>query len=86
MKLEEAKLKIENKLMGTVDSDPKLFNAYLLIHSDKLNVHWNMAYGESANAEQPYHTASIAKAFTAMIVAKERLAITTVYQIICRKM
>lgn len=70
MKLEEAKLKIENKLMGTVDSDPKLFNAYLLIHSDKLNVHWNMAYGESANAEQPYHTASIAKAFTAMIVAK----------------
>jgi CubicO group peptidase (beta-lactamase class C family) len=70
MKLEEARLKIENKLKKTVDADPRIHNAYLLIHSDKHNIHWNMAYGESSNAEQPYHTASIAKTFTSKIIAK----------------
>jgi hypothetical protein len=56
-----------------VDSNPKLHNAYLLIHSEKHNIHWNMAHGHTddmpATAEQPYHTASIGKTFTAMIIA-----------------
>jgi len=73
MKIEEAKLKIEKKWKGLVDSDPNLLNAYLLIHSDKHNIHWNMAHGKTGdiptNADQPYHTASIAKTFTAMIIA-----------------
>ncbi|MFJ7725290.1 serine hydrolase domain-containing protein [Neobacillus sp. NPDC097160] len=73
MNREQAKLMIEKKLKATVDSNPKLLNAYLLIHSDKLNIHWNMAHGKTddlpANPVQPYHTASIGKTFTAMIIA-----------------
>ncbi|MFY0545064.1 serine hydrolase domain-containing protein [Brevibacillus sp. H7] len=73
MKQEQAKATIEKKLRGIVDSNPKLLNAYLLIHSDKLHIHWNMAYGQTddmpADPEQPYHTASIGKTFTAVIIA-----------------
>ncbi len=73
MKREQAKFAIEKKLKGMVDSNPKLHNAYLLIHSEKYGIHWNMAHGHTgdmpANAEQPYHTASIGKTFTAMIIA-----------------
>ncbi|EKN71267.1 beta-lactamase [Neobacillus bataviensis LMG 21833] len=74
MDRDQAKLLIEKKLKATVDSNPKLLNAYLLIHSDKLNIHWNFAHGKTdnmpANPEQPYHTASIGKTFTAMIIAR----------------
>ncbi|MFF2448234.1 serine hydrolase domain-containing protein [Neobacillus sp. NPDC058068] len=73
MNHEQAKLKIEKKLKETVDANSKLLNAYLLIHSDKLKIHWNMAHGQTdeflAKPEQPYHTASIGKTFTAMIIA-----------------
>jgi D-alanyl-D-alanine carboxypeptidase len=72
MKIEESKLAIEKKWRGLVDSDPKLFNAFLLIHSDKHQIHWNMAHGKTDNqptSEQPYHTASIAKTFTAILIA-----------------
>lgn len=74
MRVEEAKAKVENKMKRMVDSDPNLYNAFLLVHSDKHNVHWNMAYGQTgevpANKDQPYHTASVGKAFTAMIIAR----------------
>lgn len=68
-----AKSKIETLLKKIVDSDASLYSAYLLIHSDRLNLHWSMAYGHTgetpANPEQPYHTASIAKSFTSAIIA-----------------
>jgi CubicO group peptidase (beta-lactamase class C family) len=74
MKLEQAKLMIEQKLKRIVDSNPKLHNAHLLVHSDKHNIHWNMAHGNTdgmpENAEQPYHTASIGKTFTSIIIVK----------------
>ncbi|WP_242035088.1 serine hydrolase [Mesobacillus harenae] len=74
MEMEKARLTIEEKLKGMVDADPNLHNAYLLIHSEKHKIHWNMAHGltddVAANAEQPYHTASIGKTFTALIIAK----------------
>ncbi|PLR98448.1 serine hydrolase domain-containing protein [Bacillus sp. T33-2] len=73
MKREQAKLMIENKMRKTVSANQKLLNAYLLIHSDTLNIHWNMAFGETdkmpAIPHQPYHTASIGKTFTAIIIA-----------------
>jgi len=73
MNLDEAKSRIVKKLKGTVDSNPKLHNAYLLVHSEKHNIHWNMAHGHTdgipANEEQPYHTASIGKTFTSLIIA-----------------
>ncbi|MEK4229689.1 serine hydrolase domain-containing protein [Solibacillus sp. FSL H8-0538] len=74
MKIEEVKLAVENKLQKMVESDANLSNAFLLVHSDKLNIHWNMAFGHTedapANEKQPYHTTSIGKTFTAIIIAK----------------
>lgn len=73
MKNEKIRLAIEKKLNGLVEANRGLHNAYLLIHSDKYNIHWNMAAGQtgnmSAHAGQPYHTASIGKAFTSVIIA-----------------
>lgn len=67
----QAKASIENRLKKIVDSDPTIYNAYLLIHSDQLKIHWNMAYGHDGDlpVEQPYHTASIGKTFTAVMIA-----------------
>jgi D-alanyl-D-alanine carboxypeptidase len=74
MKLELAKQEIEQNLIKIVESDTKIPNAYLLIHSDQHDIHWSMAHGKadriSVNPNQPYHTASIAKTFTAMMIAK----------------
>lgn len=73
MKREAVKQSIESKLKKIVDADGKQHNAQLLIHSDKLQLHWRIAQGKTggnpANPEQPYHTASIAKSFTAVIIA-----------------
>jgi D-alanyl-D-alanine carboxypeptidase len=72
--LEQVKLEIEQKLKGMVIGDQAIPNAFLLIHSDQHGIHWNMAQGRregaAVNPEQPYHTASIAKTFTAMMIAK----------------
>ena len=73
MTLTNIKQTIEAKLKGVVDSNPKVPNAFFLIHSDKLNVHWSLAYGQSdgqpVTADQPYHAASIGKAFTGVLIA-----------------
>jgi D-alanyl-D-alanine carboxypeptidase len=73
MKREEVKTKLEKKLSEIVKSDSQLYNAYLLIHSEKHDIHWNMAAGQSGDftacADQPYHTASIAKTFTSVLIA-----------------
>ncbi|MFE8699940.1 serine hydrolase domain-containing protein [Cytobacillus sp. FJAT-54145] len=72
MRREEAKTKIDDRLKRIVDSDSRVYNAYLLIHSEKQNLYWNFAHGQTgekpAIPEQSYHTASIAKAFTAVII------------------
>jgi D-alanyl-D-alanine carboxypeptidase len=74
MNIEQAKSKIEKKFKSIVEANQKISNAYLLIHSDKHNIHWNIAHGHTDNmtarAEQPYHTASVGKTFTAVIIAK----------------
>ncbi|MEO2075091.1 MAG: serine hydrolase domain-containing protein [Bacillus sp. (in: firmicutes)] len=64
---------IEKKFDKTVDTDAKVDNAYLLVHSDSLNLHLNKARGKTgavpATPEQPFHTASIGKTFTAVLIA-----------------
>jgi D-alanyl-D-alanine carboxypeptidase len=74
MNLERVKQDIEQKVKKVVDGEPKIPSAYLLVHSDKHEIHWSMAHGKTdvmpANADQPYHTVSIAKTFTAMMNAK----------------
>ncbi|MCM3342527.1 beta-lactamase family protein [Paenibacillus sp. MER TA 81-3] len=61
------------KLERKVASNLKLHNVYLLVHSDKLDIHWPMAAGETdgftANPKQPYHTASVGKTFTSVLLA-----------------
>lgn len=73
MNQEALRREIEWNLERKVASDPKLHNVYLLVHSDKLDVHWPMAAGETdglpANPMQPYHAASIGKTFTAVMIA-----------------
>lgn len=59
-------------------SDPKIHNAYLLVHSDRNGFHLNLAEGETetgpgsslrAHPEQPVFMASVGKLFTAVLVA-----------------
>jgi D-alanyl-D-alanine carboxypeptidase len=73
MKVEETKKSIENSLQKMIQSKANLKNVYLLVHSDRKNIHWNMAYGNTGDTpaipEQPFHTASIGKAFTGILVA-----------------
>lgn len=72
MNREAVKKSIATKFKKLADSS-KAQNAYLLIHSDKLDLHWSLAQGHTegkpALPEQPYHSASIAKSFTAVIIA-----------------
>jgi D-alanyl-D-alanine carboxypeptidase len=54
-----------------VQKDPKIHNAYLLVHSEQRGIHLNVAEGSTgqlpANAQQPYFIASIGKLFTAVL-------------------
>lgn len=73
MNKEVVRRELEMNLERKVASDPKLHNVYLLVHSDRLDIHWPMAAGETdgfpANPVQPYHTASVGKTFTSVILA-----------------
>jgi D-alanyl-D-alanine carboxypeptidase len=73
LNLDQAKKSIEEKFTKMVDSSDKIPSGYLLIHSDKHSIHWSMAHGQTesaaAHADQPYHTASIGKIFTAALIA-----------------
>lgn len=72
MKKEEVKSLLENMLKKNVRKDPKIHNAFMLIHSEKYDIHLNMAEGFTAgipaNPKQPYHIASIGKLFTSVLL------------------
>lgn len=74
MEQEAVRSEIEQRLATKVNADPKLHNVYLLVHSERLGIHWPMAAGRTgnieANADQLFHTASVGKTFTSAIVAK----------------
>lgn len=74
MKYEAIQQEIEQHLSTKVRKDSKLHNVHLLIHSDRLGIHWPMAAGHtdgiSAHPDQPFHTASVGKTFTSVILAK----------------
>ena len=71
MNQEAVKALVERKLNQTVTANPNIHNAYILIHSDKRDIHWNLAAGETdnfqAHPDQIYHAASIGKTFTSTI-------------------
>lgn len=61
-------MRIDTLFRKTVQKNSRIYNAYLLVHSDKLNVHLNLADGSTgtiaAHANQRYLIASISKLFT----------------------
>lgn len=64
---------IESFFRKQVQKDKKVKSAYLLVHSDKLNIHLKVAEGATgnikANVDQPVHLASVGKLFTATIIS-----------------
>jgi len=73
MNKEKVQSLIAEYFTETVQKDPKIHNAYLLVHSDKLGIHLNIAEGSTgsvpANAQQPYFIASIGKLFTSVLIS-----------------
>jgi D-alanyl-D-alanine carboxypeptidase len=69
--MKEIELGIESSFRNQVRKDKKVRNAYLLVHSDKLGIHLNIAEGKTGkeNPEQPNHLASVGKLFTATVIA-----------------
>ena len=65
--------KIEERFIKQVQKDAKVKNAFLLVHSQKLGLHLNIAEGKTgdlpANPKQPNHLASVGKLFTATLIS-----------------
>lgn len=63
---------IETLFRKTVKKDVRVKNAYLLVHSEKSDIHLNLAEGSTgsvdASPQQPNYMASVGKLFTAAIV------------------
>ena len=78
MNIIRAAEQITGRFRKLVNSDSKIHNAYLLVHSDRSNFHLNLAEGVTetgsgntveAHPEQPVYMASVGKLFTAALVA-----------------
>ncbi len=63
---------IENVFRKKVQHNPKVNNAYLLVHSDKMDIHLRLAEGKTgklaAHPDQPNYMASVGKLFTSTLV------------------
>ncbi|MBC2699872.1 MAG: serine hydrolase [ANME-2 cluster archaeon] len=72
MNKEKVQLSIADNFTKRVQKDRKIHNAYLLVHSEKLDIHLNLAEGTTgsmpANTQQPYFIASIGKLFTSVLI------------------
>ena len=59
MQRHEAKSRLEARLRSVVKDNADLHSAYLLVHSDSRDLHWNLATGQTAgieaDPEQPYY-------------------------------
>ncbi len=65
---------IEVLFRRQVIKDPKVINAFLLVHSENTGLHINLAEGKGENGiptpQQPNYMASVGKLFTSVIVSK----------------
>ncbi len=72
MEKDKALLKMEETFRRKVQRDHKVRNAYMLVHSDKLNIHLKLAEGKTgmmdAHPDQPVYMASVGKLFTSTII------------------
>ncbi len=73
MNKEEIRASIADAFKNKVQKDSKIHNAYLLVHSDNLDVHLNIAEGKTgdmrADPRQPNYMASVGKLFTSTLIS-----------------
>ena len=77
--LREAEDQIEKKFLDAVQNKKTIKNASILIHSDKLALHVSKSYGKVNDGKtevpaipiQPFHTASIGKMFTSVLILQD---------------
>ena len=72
MKNRNVEATIENAFREQIKKDPKVKNAYLLVHSESAGIHINLAEGATGNMpahpEQPNYMASVGKLLTSTLV------------------
>ncbi|NQT26757.1 serine hydrolase [candidate division KSB1 bacterium] len=66
----ETELKIKQLLEKSVEKNQSVHLGLLLIHSDKLDIHWKYAAGEAEDVNARYHVASIGKIFTSTLISQ----------------
>jgi len=74
--MKNAEQKVHSLFCKTIERDSKVHDAFLLVHSDKLDIHWNYYNNEIVEKDltdkenyHHFHTASIGKTFTSVIIA-----------------
>ncbi|MBA7605409.1 MAG: serine hydrolase [Calditrichaeota bacterium] len=65
-----AEEKIRQLLEKSVKRNKHVHLGLLLVHSDKLDIHWKYAAGEVEDMNSRYHIASIGKIFTATLISQ----------------
>ena len=62
--------RIRDLFISSVEKDPNVKNAFLLVDNDALDIHLNECYGSGSTVDQPYYIASIGKVFTSVIIGQ----------------
>lgn len=72
MPSQKLQAQIEHNFRKFAQKNKKVRNAYLLVHSEKLDVHINLAQGKTngqpANTAQASHMASVGKLFASTVI------------------
>ena len=66
----EAEQKIQQLLEKSVKKNKHVNLGLLLVHSDKLDIHWTYTAGEVEDVNARYHIASIGKIFTSTLISQ----------------
>jgi len=66
----EVKSKIQTILDKSVSRGINVQMGLLLVHSDKHNLHWSLETGEKRSESEQFHTASIGKTFTSVVISQ----------------
>jgi D-alanyl-D-alanine carboxypeptidase len=74
--LTEAQIAVRERFLDKVANNDQVKSATLLVHSEKLNIHWKESHGSvgtngleiPTHPDQPFHTASVGKLFTAVLI------------------
>jgi D-alanyl-D-alanine carboxypeptidase len=67
---EKAAEQITARFRKLAQSDRKIINAYLLVHTEDHGLHLNLAHGEGTDPGQPVFMASVGKLFAAALVGQ----------------